>query len=263
MRQNIKHQTHYLDQLTKRNVAPGDTLYKFMPLKYLKLILNNGILRVDRVESWEDVYENYFYKQTFCHGQYPVGVNDVVDRIYGQCWSYTPDTDAMWRIYSIYKMNEPLNVDDCAVRLRVNAERLFDVFYTDDNCMADTFIGRVEYLPQQTIENQMRTLSQKTLSIGNLRDTAIDFLLKKRDAFIHENEARVIITKSTADNAPNKFLEFTIDPDALFKEYCIDPRVTAQAEYRIRQALVAAGANPAKITKSRLYTIQNKFILNV
>ena len=38
-------------------------IYKYIPFKYLKLMIQNSSLYFGKVSSWEDVYENWFLKE--------------------------------------------------------------------------------------------------------------------------------------------------------------------------------------------------------
>lgn len=49
---------------------------------------------------WEDTFENFTLKSKL---RYPDGSEIVLDaheRLYGQCWTTSKASDAMWRIYS-------------------------------------------------------------------------------------------------------------------------------------------------------------------
>ena len=40
-------------------------VYKYIPLKYLLSMLKNKKLRIDKITTWEDPYENFFLKEEF------------------------------------------------------------------------------------------------------------------------------------------------------------------------------------------------------
>ena len=53
--------------------------YKFIKLEYLESILKNNTLRIDKINSWEDVYENLFFKQRFLRNKEQVNTADLTE----------------------------------------------------------------------------------------------------------------------------------------------------------------------------------------
>ena len=45
------------------NMYLDTPIYKYIPFKYLKLMIQNSSLYFGSVSSWEDVYENWFLKE--------------------------------------------------------------------------------------------------------------------------------------------------------------------------------------------------------
>ena len=48
-----------------RGINPDSYVYKYIRLEYLLSMLKNKKLRVDKVSTWEDPYENFFIKEDF------------------------------------------------------------------------------------------------------------------------------------------------------------------------------------------------------
>lgn len=121
-------------------------VYKYIPLKYVITMLKTQKLYVGKVKKWEDTYENFLLKQDFVYDNRHLSADNLMDQIYGQCWTLLSESDAMWRIYS-----NPSKMNDIAIRIKTTAQRLFDAVYTSDDCMATTSIGSVEYVYKKEI----------------------------------------------------------------------------------------------------------------
>ena len=48
-----------------RGLNPNTYVYKYIRLEYLLSMLKDQKLRVDKVSTWEDPYENFFMKEDF------------------------------------------------------------------------------------------------------------------------------------------------------------------------------------------------------
>jgi len=63
--------------------------------------VRNRRLALARPHLWDDPFENFLYQAHLesADGN-PVSITGLRMRLYGQCWSLLPESDAMWRIYS-------------------------------------------------------------------------------------------------------------------------------------------------------------------
>lgn len=232
-------------------------IYKFFPLKYMPQLLR-GRLYVGKVASWEDVYENFLFKQNFALADGTrVTAENLIKCNFGQCWTKADETDAMWRIYSNIpdRLTYSGNYDDLnnvAVRIKTTARKLYDAVYTDDQCMASTYIGNVEYFPQTGFD---KWISGLDLSAGNLSRNMVQSLFMKRTEFVHEQEVRIIISYPSDDTRiDSPGITFNIDPATFIDEFLIDPRLIDTDMARIiEEKLVEAGADSGKIKTSQLY----------
>ena len=83
---------------------------------------------------WEDTFENITLKSKL---RYPCGSEIVLDtheRLYGQCWTTSKASDAMWRIYS---------PDKRSVRIRTTINKLLTSIdiANADTAMTESCIG--------------------------------------------------------------------------------------------------------------------------
>ena len=82
------------------NLDLDTPIYKYIPFKYLKLMIQKSNLYFGRVSSWEDVYENWFLKEQMVLSSGEKGrATDLIQGVFGQSWTLQEESDAMWRIY--------------------------------------------------------------------------------------------------------------------------------------------------------------------
>ena len=247
--------TYFRDRELK-GICKDDYVYKYIPLKYLKAMLESKKLRINKVSTWEDPYENFFSKSNFYafspfYKQYiSVDTQNLTDRTYGQSWTFLEESDAMWRIYSNVK-----DLDFIAIRLKIKVDDLFDIVYTHDNCMATTSIGRVNYKTDKEINQWLDNIKDNTDIISDFHKYVKDCLLIKRKPFSHEEEVRIIICNGTSGTAKD-FLEFDIKDLSVFEEFMIDPRLEQNCVGLITQRIEKLGIDRSKIRKSKLYDFQ-------
>ena len=224
-------------------VSEDTPIYKYMPFNYTVAMLQNHQLVLNKVSTWQDVYENFMLKQDcFLNNGTPVDVINQADGVYGQCWTVRAESDAMWRIYSPNKD---------AIRIKTTVGKLFDTLYVTNQNMADTYIGRVVYLDQAQIDAGVQALSPIT-SMDFLHNVITGAFVKRLE-FNHEEEVRIIRMLDSQDTfLAGNLMYFNIGADFI-EELCIDPRVDDAEELNLRTQLLAAGANANIITKSQLY----------
>ncbi|MEE0082958.1 MAG: hypothetical protein UE068_01935 [Paludibacteraceae bacterium] len=218
-------------------------IYKYIPLKYVITMLSNKKLYVGKVKEWDDPYENFFLKQTFLYGsEHIIATDDIIKVIYGQSWTTEPESDAMWRIYSNKK-----NLNDIAIKIKTTAQKLFEAVYISEDCSATTSIGSVEYKKIEDITKWMETLNIST--VDDIGKNIVPSLYMKRIPFSHEKEVRIIINKV---EDLGDYIEYDINPESMFDEFVIDPRVDNNNFNKIINRLTPY-IMPCKISRSSLY----------
>ena len=180
-------------------------------------MVQNRLLTINRISSWPDVYENYMLKQDYyLQNGTPIDVINQTAGIYGQCWTYLPESDAMWRIYSP-------TLD--TIRIKTTVEKLYDALYQNDHNMADTYIGLVRYELQADIDRNVQLLSP--IDSGDFLKEVIKGAFVKRMEFEHEKEVRIVRMLDTQQTLRSgALLQFLIPADFI-DEFCIDPRADA------------------------------------
>jgi hypothetical protein len=95
-------------------------IYRIFSFERLKQIFDEQQLTLVKPSLWDDPFENFILNST---GRLPDGrVFEIRFRntFYGQCWSLTRESDAMWRIYS---------PDKNGVKVKTTIRKLFSSFF--------------------------------------------------------------------------------------------------------------------------------------
>lgn len=232
-------------------------LYKYFSLKNLEHLIKDKMLFIERVESWDDSYENFFLKCNFDFDNMHVSAKSLIPDIFGQSWTTKKESDAMWRIYSN---------DKTGIKIKTNALELFKALYIDDSCMASTWFGKVRYNLMENFKTELLTRIKNHHSYEVFRDIFPETEFMKREEFEHEEEFRVIITldsEQTETYKECKRLAYKININDFIEEYCLDPRLNDYEFKRRKEELISKGIEANKIIKSELYNfIPFHFYLN-
>lgn len=246
------------EKLKAANVISLDLdapIYKYIPFKYLKLMIQNSNLYFGKVSSWEDVYENWFLKeQMVLSSGEKVSAKELIPGVFGQSWTLQEESDAMWRIYS--KLDRTLHdyLDDTAVRIKTTARKLYNVIYANDEDFYTSYIGAVKYLSQNDFLKMQDSLSP--LNPLDLSEVFVKSYFFKRAPFEHEKEVRPILIYSPKhENFGKDGVSFYIDFDNLIDEMVTDPRLTPDEYRTVRGQLIGLGAKSDKVRNSELYNI--------
>lgn len=157
---------------------------------------------------WDDPYED------FLRHSYGVSTEDKDLRIsfegyskyiFGQCWTLNKETDSIWRIYSPNKDR---------VKIKTTVEKLQKRFKQIQEQWFHSYIGRVKYRPESDIKRKIGDGIKNSIAHFHSKDTLItEYYLVKRDAFLHENEIRLLVC---LPDPPEKFRNALYqDPDNL------------------------------------------------
>lgn len=237
------------------NMYLDTPIYKYIPFKYLKLMIQNSNLYFGRVSSWEDVYENWFLKEQMVLPSGEKGsAKELIPGVFGQSWTLQEESDAMWRIYS--RLDRTLHdyLDDTAVRIKTTARKLYNVIYANDEDFNTSYIGAVKYLSQNDFLKMQDSLSP--LNPLDLSEVFVKSYFFKRAPFEHEKEVRPILIYSPKhENFGKDGVSFDIDFDNLIDEMVTDPRLTPDEYRTVRGQLIGLGAKSDKVRNSELYNI--------
>lgn len=229
-------------------------VYRIFSFSRLEEIFNEEKLTLVRPRLWDDPFENFILGST---GYLPDGREFQIgfrDNFYGQCWSLTKESDAMWRIYSPNKDG---------VKVKTTIRKLFTPLFnsveqhhnTDGKIYnLSTFIGKVKYHSTKTLISMLNDKERMTNKLFDQSGwgQASSFFFK-RVAFRHEREIRLIYNAHNI-NSDDKY-KFNISPIDLFDEIVFDPRMTETEYNKNKKTLIEWGYNK-RIIQSGLYKLK-------
>lgn len=228
------------------------SIYKYLPLKYLRYLVSKKELYINKVSTWDDVYENWFLKENFILPNGNIATaKGLIPGVFGQCWTTLKESDAMWRIYSSIEAGK----DDIAVKIRTSARKLYDCVYLKDDDMVNVYIGKVHYVSLEKFREIQDSVSP--LSNSKINSVLTNSYFLKRNTFEHEQEVRIILLYATDQHEKfgKEALSFSIDPYDLIEEFVIDPRVSTIECEEIAKQLIDLGCDKNKIYQSDLYQL--------
>lgn len=170
---------------------------------------------------WDDPFENFLLAHTLVRT--PDGELGTLEPLaadwYGQCWTATADSDAMWRIYS---------ATHTGIKATARLGDLLDGLAVSTHLTPrlQAFAGRVEYHDQQAIAAHMSSLTFTDLALGGTNDRFAELLCVKREAFAHEDEIRLLYCDVDPKQADGKVFRYGFDPNAVLASVEIDPRMS-------------------------------------
>ena len=229
-------------------------IYRIISYERFIELFKNSKNTLVKPKLWEDTFENFTLKSKL---KYPDGSEielDTHDRLYGQCWTTSKASDAMWRIYS---------QDKKGIRIRTTIDKLLSSLdITNVNtAMTDSCIGKVEYKSEATIMSQARKAFSQDgrITFGSLFRS----LLIKRKAFNHEKEIRLIHLDWGYKLPKEDIYSYEISPHDLITQVMIDPRVSYDEFKKIKKDIKRKTGYKGDIKRSLLYRLPDTLIVEV
>jgi len=229
-------------------------VYRIFSFQRLEEIFQERKLTLVKPKLWDDPFENFILNST---GRLPDGREFQMgfrDNFYGQCWSLTKESDAMWRIYSPYKNGVKVkttirNLFTELFKVGGQHQKMNGVFYN-----LSSFVGRVKYEEKKTL---ISMLNNEQLMSGKILDSSgkgqASTFFFKRVAFRHEKEVRLIYN-SQNDNQFDTF-KFEFNPIEVFDEIVFDPRMSETVYKEQKDKVIRWGFNK-NIIQSGLYKLE-------
>jgi hypothetical protein len=212
-------------------------IYRIFPLLRFRELMESGRMALVPPSWWEDPFEDLVSKCVVvpANGDSQISLSTLRAPTYGQCWTLTEESDGLWRNYSVVEKDSAtgrnLQPKREGVKVRTTIRRLLRALWRsapekpDDTC----YLGAVRYMPARY------ALESVAAEIASARDRAFsggrghaESLLVKRGPFSYEREVRLLyvdLPKAMPVGVP--FL-VQVDPNDLFSQVTIDPRLSAQ-----------------------------------
>jgi hypothetical protein len=229
-------------------------IYRIFNFERLLEIFKEQKLTLVKPKLWDDPFENFILNSIGVMSDGREFTNDLRDKFYGQCWSLTKESDAMWRIYS---------PDKDSVKVKTTIRKLFTPLFdigghhTKMNGIVynlSTFVGKVKY---ETTKNLTNMLKDEDRMKGKLLDQSghgqASTFYFKRKAFKHENEIRIMFNSN--HNQLSDIFRYSINPYELFEQIVFDPRMSIDDFNFHKQELKNIGFKNSVI-QSGLYKIK-------
>ncbi|EII3115733.1 DUF2971 domain-containing protein [Vibrio parahaemolyticus] len=221
--------------------AKDNYLYRVFSFERLLQFIETKQLVLVQPSMWEDPFENFFLSAIFTDSEGSEFSLNKQNTVFGQCWSLTRESDAMWRIYS---------QDQRGVKVRTTAGKLFNCIRKASNGLGSVYLGKVNYLPMTELNKLCENHDFVSMS-GKSDIGAASTLFYKRREFKHENEVRIVFSNKTNGRESSKLLRFDVEPLELIDQIVFDPRINDDL-YKVYSAhLEKIGFN--NIKKSALY----------
>lgn len=201
--------------------------------------------------KWDDPFENLLMKSRI---KRPDGSDETElpfhRNTYGQCWTLTSASDAMWRIYS---------PDKSGIRVRTTIRKLLasiDDAHSSLGYMISA-IGKVQYQSQKSLTQ----FGQEIFGSSGMSNINIfkSFLIKRR-AFSHEREIR-LLHHDVLNRAYNGLYRYSVRPLEFIDQLMLDPRMTAKEATLCKEKLSEITGFPKKdIKRSLLYAVPEPLV---
>ena len=267
------------------NITPQEfqevALFKLIKENYIGSTLGSAkpYLYFADPASWSDAFEKRFINVLYKEGNNPLVDYPLKNKVFCSCFSHTRIVEAQWFVYSRTKKDELKGL----IQLTFNNQQLLDELnrFNAEND-ADIYIGKVAY--QETRKIKGRISKNNFLNVPkqfslNCEESLIRLLLLKRNAFIAENEIRIIIVKKEPDLQSGRKLYYKCQPTDLISRITINDWFTtkglkAQLESPIGQSINGLpcygftpvinikGKNHPRVVESHIYSHQHpKFVV--
>ncbi|MEZ2591647.1 DUF2971 domain-containing protein [Pantoea agglomerans] len=215
-------------------------IYRIMPISRFLQLLEDEVLTLVKPKKWDDPFENALLNCEIETSDGEVISFAAKDSVYGQCWTFHRETDAMWRIYSHEKDG---------IRVRTTPRKLLTALRKAEpkNHTLNCFIGKVSYLSKSNLLSKLQSINLLNPNGAGVAES----LLYKRTAFSHENEVRLIYSGKD-DACTSDIFQFPIEPNKLFDRLLFDPRMDDNLRMAYELAIEEYGCK-VEIRRSNLY----------
>ncbi len=238
------------------NVDLDIPIYRYMKWEYLQKFYSST--RHEWILAhpclWQDKFEHFIFKCEKVHSSkmnIDIEISNLADHYYAQCWTIVEESSLQWQVNKPHTNSCHDNVGDDEngeiwVKVRTTPRKLLGaMFYSSDNLVENSynmityFIGKVEYLASEDIENFKITDSNQLMDQTGLLQVL--FLLQKRMPYIQEQEVRLImqVDSNFCNKHPENIVGRSIDNwYDLIDEIVLDPWVTQSQEETVKSYLL-------------------------
>lgn len=222
-------------------------IYRFTLVDRILRLIDKRENTLVSPRKWKDPFENILSRMIFKKADGDSFKHPLRDRVYGQCWTMTEETDTAWRMYI---------PDGNGVRLKTTIRKLHQSITNAQDAYAtmSCYIGRVEYKTEDELSasfSDPQWVKEHLLSVG-CRGQA-ESLLFKRKEFEPEQEIRLIYLEPH-NKGDDDFYHYELDPSVVIDEITFDPRME-DGLYGTYLSIIHKLGFSGEVNKSKLYQI--------
>ena len=191
-----------------------ESIYKYLPLKYLKADITKSRITFVSPNTWEDTFETRYYKLK----HYNSKLAFLEPTLFCMCLTSKQATneDAFWRRYATQ--------NDDLIKVHYNIKELFrilEAFATKHN--AEIYAGEVIYTDKTSIELITPTKNKIFFPKPFELKHYLSLMSLKRRAFRYENEVRIFVVFNKDNDLNDTIVEYADEnkeiEKLLFVEY--------------------------------------------
>lgn len=219
-------------------ISAHTKLYRYINLSQFLSFIESKKTYLTKVKTWQDTWEVPESKIPVMHenGKIEFSKKNNTDDMFGQCWSLTSESDALWRIYSS---------DQEGLLIQTSTSK-FDI-------IEDIKFGMIAPVIYY------RNLKDGIVDLENREDYHELFgqAFLKRQAFEHEKEVRLVTINNPRclgiryDEARHIYVD--LDPLIFIEKIIIDPRASDWYVKTIQKYCKRVGFEHSP-SKSELYS---------
>ena len=221
-------------------------IHRIFPFDRFIDLVRHGKLALLKPKKWEDPYENPRNRSiNVTDSGQTIRMSHLDDKLFGQCWSLHEESDAMWRIYS---------PDKRGVLVSANAkELLLDAKTQYEYPIEQLFLGKVQYKTEQELRQMLESedFLKGMLTSKMYSASSVSGLMFKRDAFRHEAEVRLVLSRHISE-VPGDVALVEIHLERCITGITLDPRLSTEDFERACHIIRAVGYRQG-IRQSQLY----------
>ena len=109
-------------------------IYRIFEYKWLKEMFEEKKMALVKPKEWDDPFENFILRSGGTNDKNESFTINFWDDFFGLCWTLTPESDAMWRIYSpkheYSKIEDKVIAKREGVKVETTIRKLFTSFYS-------------------------------------------------------------------------------------------------------------------------------------
>lgn len=245
-------------------------LFMILPLERFLQMLKNKQNTLVQPSSWDDPFEKMINKSAIIRGdllnyfdnEKKTEVKFNSNNWYGQCWSKSEESDALWRVFTKNKAQRCVKIESSYGLLNRSLDEYKEYCNKKSSApKAKMFIDEIQYAKSITddyaekLDKLIKKYRKETETLEQC--FALSMLLIKRKAFSHEEEIRILAHVDSRERY--KLMDKTVfpyffNPGDMIVKVELDPWTPAGTEQIIADAINNSNEYlKLKIEKSHLY----------